>query len=81
MSKDALSIEFELSAPFDLQGVQIPAREIVSNACPWEYTGASPDYSEHEKCGGCSWHREVNLKDTITQQQEMHQMEQNLQYM
>ena len=62
MSKDALSIEFELSAPFDLQGVQIPAREIVSNACPWEYTGASPDYSEHEKCGGCSWHREGKFK-------------------
>ena len=41
-----------------MQGVKIPAREVLSNACPWEYTGASPDYSEHEKCGGCSWHRE-----------------------
>ena len=62
VEKDAVQISFELSAPFDLQGVQIPAREIVSNACPWEYTGASPDYSEHEKCGGCSWHREGKYK-------------------
>ena len=57
-SRDALNLSYELTAPFDLQGVQIPAREIVSNACPWEYTGASPDLAEHAKCGGCSWHQE-----------------------
>ncbi len=58
---DAAVLSYELVSPFDLQGVKIPAREVVSNACPWEYTGASPDYAEHEKCGGCSWHREGKL--------------------
>lgn len=57
-ARDALTVSYELTAPFDLQGVKIPAREIVSNACPWEYTGASPDLDEHAKCGGCSWHQE-----------------------
>jgi lambda family phage minor tail protein L len=57
-SRDAAFISFELVAPYDLQGVKIPAREIISNACPWQYTGASPDLAEHAKCGGCSWHRE-----------------------
>ena len=58
VSRDAITLSYELTAPFDLQGVNIPAREIVSNACPWEYTGASPDLDEHAKCGGCSWHQE-----------------------
>ena len=57
-ARDAITVTYELAAPFDLQGVKIPAREIVSNACPWEYTGASPDLAESEKCGGCSWHQE-----------------------
>lgn len=60
--RDKTVINFELAAPFDLQGIRIPAREIVSNACPWEYTGASPDLNEYEKCGGCSWHREGKFK-------------------
>ena len=57
-ARDATVVSFELTAPFDLQGVNIPAREIVSNACPWEYTGASPDLAEHTKCGGCTWDRQ-----------------------
>ena len=57
MSRDSSIVTFELSSPFDLQGVKIPARQIVANACPWEYTGASPDLAESSKCGGCSWHR------------------------
>lgn len=57
LSKDSSNITFELSAPFDLQGVKIPTRQIVANACPWQYAGASPDLSRAEKCGGCTWHR------------------------
>lgn len=58
VSKDSTLVIFELSSPFDLQGVKIPARQIVANACPWEYTGASPNLTESNKCGGCSWHNE-----------------------
>lgn len=57
VSKDAINIVFELASPFDLQGVKIPARQIVANACPWEYAGASYDLSTADKCGGCTWHR------------------------
>lgn len=55
MKKDATALSFELKAPFDLEGVKIPARQIISNACPWEYTGASPSLPEADKCGGCTW--------------------------
>ena len=57
-AEDSMTVNFELAAPFDLQGVKIPARNIVSNACPWEYTGASPDLAESSKCGGCTWDRQ-----------------------
>jgi len=60
--RDKNQINFELTAPFDLQGVIIPARQVVSNACSWQYTGASPDLAESSKCGGCTWHREGKLK-------------------
>jgi lambda family phage minor tail protein L len=62
MSKDNMAIIFELASPFDLQGVKIPARQIVANACPWQYQGASPTLAEGQKCGGCSWHTEGNFQ-------------------
>lgn len=55
--RDNSSLIFELASPFDLQGVKIPARQIVANACPWEYAGASPDLTISQQCGGCTWHR------------------------
>ena len=62
MNKDNMTISFELASPFDLQGVKIPARQIVANACPWQYQGASPTLTEGQKCGGCSWHTEGNFQ-------------------
>jgi len=58
VDRNKATITFELAAPFDLQGIKIPARQIVSNACPWEYQGASGDLAESAKCGGCTWSRE-----------------------
>jgi len=55
------SVEFELNSPFDLDGVRLPARTVVGNACAFIYTGASPTYMPAEKRGGCSWHREGKL--------------------
>ena len=65
-AEDSMTINFELIAPFDLQGVLIPARQVVSNACPWEYTGASPDLTESAKCGGCTWSREGKFTRNTT---------------
>tara|TARA_Y100001972_G_scaffold128704_1_gene191131 strand:+ start:1528 stop:2790 length:1263 start_codon:yes stop_codon:yes gene_type:complete len=54
-------LEFSLKAPFDLEGIKLPARSTVPNRCPWIYQGAS-DHTENEEwkkaISGCSWHIE-----------------------
>lgn len=52
-----LAITYELGSPFDLDGMFLPKRQIVGNACPWVYQGAASDLSEVDKVGGCSWPR------------------------
>jgi lambda family phage minor tail protein L len=56
-----VGIKYELVSPFDLDGITLPKRQVVGNACPWVYQGASPDYTEANKKGGCSWHRNGTL--------------------
>lgn len=55
-------ITFELVAPFDLEGVRLPRRTVISNACAWKYQGAGNHLFEYEKLGGCSWNQESTLK-------------------
>lgn len=55
-------ISFELAASFDLEGVTLPARHIIANACPWIYQGADYTLNEYEKVGGCTWNRESKYK-------------------
>ena len=38
-------VEFELAASFDVQGVQLPRRQIIQNVCPWVYRGGECGYS------------------------------------
>ena len=38
-------IEFELSSAMDLQGVQLPNRQIIQNSCPWVYRGTECGYT------------------------------------
>lgn len=38
-------VEFELAASFDLEGVNLPRRQIVQNVCPWSYRGAECGYT------------------------------------
>ncbi len=57
-SFNKVSITYELVSPFDLEGMVLPKRQVVGNACPWVYTGADPTYAESEKVGGCSWRRD-----------------------
>lgn len=44
-SENAVFIEFELTAAFDLQGVRLPRRQVIQNVCPWKYRGAECGYS------------------------------------
>ncbi len=38
-------IEFELAASFDLEGVNLPRRQIVQNVCPWRYRSSECSYT------------------------------------
>jgi lambda family phage minor tail protein L len=42
--EDKYTIQFELSSIFDLQGLQLPNRLIVSRSCPWVYRGHGCNY-------------------------------------
>ena len=37
-------VEFELTAAYDLQGIKIPSRFLISNTCVWLYKGAECTY-------------------------------------
>ena len=38
-------VEFELSSPLDLEGEQLPRRQIIPNICSWEYRSADCGYT------------------------------------
>ena len=56
--RSVLHVIFELSNPFDLEGVQFPGRQIIGGLCPWKYKGARPTLAEHEMVGGCNWYED-----------------------
>lgn len=49
-AENNLMVEFELASPFDVDGVQIPARVIIGKYCSWIYQG-----KDVKNCGGCPW--------------------------
>ena len=38
-------VQFELTAAFDVHGVKLPSRVVVSNSCPWKYKGVECGYA------------------------------------
>jgi len=38
-------VEFELTAAFDLYGVQLPRRQIIQNVCVWQYRSSECGYA------------------------------------
>ncbi|BAO90681.1 phage minor tail protein L [Caballeronia cordobensis] len=38
-------IEFELAPPFDVEGVMVPRRQVITNSCPWRYRGDGCGYA------------------------------------
>jgi len=45
VSENRLLVEFELTSAFDLQGVQIPRRQIIANTCPFVYRSTECGYT------------------------------------
>lgn len=43
--ENKLLVEFELSSPWDVEGVQLPKRQIIKNLCYWKYKGTECGYS------------------------------------
>lgn len=56
------AITFECSTPYDLQGITLPKRQVIANACPWLYQGADHTLNEYQKIGACTWNRESKYK-------------------
>ena len=49
-SKNSIGVSFELTSPYDVEGVKLPKRITVGKYCSWMYQG----YERHTK-GGCIW--------------------------
>lgn len=63
--ENALEISFELTTPFDVEGLVLPYRVVGNNACSWVYQGASPDkLNANTDTGACTWSSESKLKLT-----------------
>ena len=61
-SKNILQVTFELAAPFDLAGIQLPRRVLVGSLCSWNYQQGRASLSYDNRVGGCSWEgKEGNL--------------------
>lgn len=49
-SETNILVTFELASPIDVEGVQLPNRQVISRYCSWEYQG---HYTKGK--GGCTW--------------------------
>jgi len=63
--ENATAVTFELAAPFDLSGIQLPNRSVLGKYCSWEYQG-----QDLNSRGGCVWSKNslielgVSISDT-----------------
>ena len=54
-SKNIMQVTFELAAPFDLAGIQLPRRVVVGSLCSWNYQQGRKSLAASSRVGGCSW--------------------------
>jgi len=61
--ENAIEISFELTTPFDVEGLVLPYRVVGNNVCSWVYQGASPTkVGNNTDVGGCTWSEESKLR-------------------
>lgn len=54
-SETALLVQFDLASPIDVEGLELPNRQVIGRYCPWRYQGG-----QLENDGGCSWPKDSN---------------------
>ena len=65
-AKTKSAVQIECVAPFDLQGVKIPARNILPDRCPFIYQGSGDHVDNFKKAqSGCTWHIEGKFKSSV----------------
>ena len=65
-SKTKSNVVVECVAPFDLQNIRVPGRNVLPDRCPFLYQGAGEDKSVHEKAqSGCTWHLEGKYRPQV----------------
>ena len=45
VGENSRAVEFELATAFDVEGVQLPGRQVITNACAWRYRGDGCGYA------------------------------------
>ena len=61
-SENNLIIQWELASAYDLQGVQLPRRQVIQNYCQWKYRGG--------ECGYTGGYYDINDKPCISKTQD-----------
>ena len=57
------AVTIECVAPFDLETIRLPGRNVLPDRCPFIYQGAGEHKQVHEKAqSGCTWHLEGKHK-------------------
>ena len=58
-----VEISFELTSPFDVEGLVLPYRVVGNNVCSWVYQGAAPNkINNNTDIGGCTWSEESKYR-------------------
>lgn len=67
-AKTKTTVQIECVAPFDLEGIRIPARNVLPDRCPFIYQGAGDHVDNFKKAqSGCTWHVEGRYKSHVAE--------------
>ena len=65
--ENPLTITFELTTAFDLEGITVPNRFILANVCTWLYQGNAEDLpGATTPLGACSWRQDNTFNGDST---------------
>ena len=53
----SLAVTFEVSSPYDLEGIKIPNRQLIGKYCSWVYQG-----NANGDGGGCTWKADSTIE-------------------